>query len=54
MLCVIFILLYISDELSYDRYFVLHERIYRLESVIEVSGKQQKVVKTPFPFGPAL
>jgi len=48
-----FILLYIQDELSYDKYHENHKRIYRLEADITVNNNHQKFAKVPIPFGPA-
>jgi len=48
-----FILLYIQDELSYDKYHENHNRIYRLEADITVNNNHQKFAKVPIPFGPA-
>lgn len=53
MSCAIFIMLYVIDELSYDRYHEKHKRIYRLEVDFSISDRNQRVAKTPFPFGPA-
>ncbi|MCD4696525.1 MAG: ABC transporter permease [Bacteroidales bacterium] len=50
----IFILLYVQDELSYDKYHEKHERIYRVESHFEISGKDDKFAIVPTPMGPAL
>ncbi|MEA3478707.1 MAG: ABC transporter permease [Bacteroidota bacterium] len=51
--CAIFILLYLQDELTYDKHHVKHKNIYRLESDFTISDKNQQVAKSPFPFGPA-
>ncbi|MCB2221465.1 MAG: ABC transporter permease [Bacteroidetes bacterium] len=50
----IFILLYIQDELGYDRYHKNHERIFRLESEFTVSNNQNTYATVPAPLGPAL
>jgi putative ABC transport system permease protein len=50
----IFILLYIQDELSYDKYHEKHDRIYRLESDFTISGKHDHFAIVPTPMGPAL
>lgn len=49
-----FILLYINDELGYDKYFKNYENIYRLESDININNKQNLFALTPAPFGPAM
>jgi putative ABC transport system permease protein len=50
----IFILLYVQDELSYDKYNLLHERIYRIESDFTISNKHDRFAVVPVPMGPAL
>ncbi|MCD4665042.1 MAG: ABC transporter permease, partial [Bacteroidales bacterium] len=47
------IFLFIQDELSYDKQHTNYKRIYRLESDITISGKNQKVAKSSFAIGPA-
>ena len=48
-----FIALYIFDELSFDKHHKNFKQIYRLESDITISGKQQRVAKSSFAIGPA-
>lgn len=50
--CVMLILLYIEDELSFDKYHLNYQRIYRLESELTISGKNQQVAKSSFAIGP--
>jgi len=50
----IFILLYVQDELSYDKYHVNYERIYRIESDFTISNKHDLFAIVPIPLGPAL
>lgn len=50
----IFILLYVQDELSYDKHNEKHERIYRIESDFNISNKHDKFAIVPIPMGPAL
>ncbi|MCD4788486.1 MAG: ABC transporter permease, partial [Bacteroidales bacterium] len=50
----IFILLYVQDELSYDKYNIRHERIYRIESDFTISNKHDMFAIVPIPMGPAL
>jgi len=50
----IFILLYVQDELSYDKYNENHERIYRIEADFTISGKHDHFAIVPTPMGPAL
>jgi len=52
--CAILILLYIDDELSYDKHHEKHERIYRLESRITSSTSLIKAPWLPHPLSPAL
>jgi putative ABC transport system permease protein len=49
----IFILLFIRDELTYDRYNTRHERIYRIASDFNISNKHDKFAIVPVPMGPA-
>ena len=51
--CAIFILLFLKDELTYDRHHLKHERIYRLESDFTINGRNQKTALTSYTFGPA-
>ncbi|MBC8489256.1 MAG: ABC transporter permease [Bacteroidetes bacterium] len=51
---VIFISLYVQDELSYDKYNTKHERIYRIESDFTISNKHDMFAIVPIPMGPAL
>jgi len=51
--CFTFILLFIIDEISFDKHHEKHKRIYRLESDITISDKNQKVAKSSFAIGPA-
>ena len=50
----IFIFMYIRSEISYDRYHEKAERIYRIESDFNVSGKHDQFAIVPVPMGPAL
>ena len=50
----IFILLYVNDELTYDKYNKNYKRIYRLESDFTINGKADKFAVTQFPLGPTL
>ena len=50
----IFILLYVQDEISYDKYNENHERIYRLESDFTINGKHDRFAIVPTPMGPAV
>jgi putative ABC transport system permease protein len=50
----ILILLYIQDEIGYDRHYRNYERIFRLEADIAVKGDHNLYATIPFPIGPAL
>lgn len=50
----ILILLYVQDELSYDKYHENHEQIYRIESHFNISNKDDYFAIVPIPMGPAL
>ncbi|HUZ57389.1 MAG TPA: ABC transporter permease [Hanamia sp.] len=48
------IVLYVKDELSYDKYNVNAERIYRLEGDIYFNNTEANMAVSPNPLGPAL
>jgi len=50
----VFIMMYILDELSYDRYNVNHERVYRIQSQFNINGRVTNYAKTPGPYAPTL
>ena len=50
----ILILLYIQDELSYDRYHPHADRVYRIVDDIESGGQIVQTAGTPTGWGPAL
>ena len=54
MACCMLILLYVQDELSYDRHHENAHRIYRLATTVKVAGVMRQVAMTPFSTGPAL
>jgi len=49
-----FILLYISDELGYDKHFSKHERIYRLEGDFTINNKHDRFAVSSSAIAPAL
>ena len=53
IIAAIFILLYNSSELSYDKYHIKHNRIHRLESDFTISNKHDLFAVTSAPLGPA-
>ncbi len=50
----IFILLFITEELSYDKYHEKALRIYRIESDFTISNKHDQFAIVPVPMAPAL
>ena len=50
----VFILLYIIDELTYDKYHENHERIYRLESHFIINNSDDLFAATQVPLAPTL
>ena len=50
----IFILLYVFDEITYDKDHQLYKRIYRLESDFTINNKNDKFAITQIPLGPTL
>jgi len=54
MACCILILLYVQDELSYDRHHEHADRIYRLAEEAHIAGQTRRIAITSFPMGPAL
>ena len=54
MACVIFILLYVQDELKYDRFLNKVDHIYQLNVNANFEGSEFLTGNTPPPVGPAL
>ncbi len=52
--CAILILLYVKEELTFDKHFSNYDRIYRLESDFNISGKPTLAGLTPIPMAPTL
>src|SRR3954463_4188 len=51
----LFLIFYIKDELSYDRFNEKADRIYRITAYIKEQGKDEmKWTNTQFPLGPTL
>jgi putative ABC transport system permease protein len=50
----IFIILYIYDEVTYDRSHLLYKRVYRLESYFSIDNKHDNFSITQIPLGPTL
>jgi len=54
MACCLIIMLWVLDELSYDRFNENAESLYRVEQDQNYSGEWYHVNVTPYPMGPAL
>jgi putative ABC transport system permease protein len=54
MACCLLILLFVSDELSFDRYNVLGARIYRLNSHSTIGGTTRHFAASPAALAPAI
>ncbi|WP_373519135.1 ABC transporter permease [Pricia sp.] len=52
--CSLFLILYVLDELSYDRYNENAERIYRVSTFIQEPEREMKTANTQYPLGPVL
>jgi len=52
--CCMLMLLFVKDELSYDRYHENSERIYRVVEIIGEEGRGERSSSNPFPVGPTL
>ncbi|MDE2848282.1 MAG: ABC transporter permease [Gemmatimonadota bacterium] len=52
--CCVLIMLYVQDELSYDRYHEKRDRIYRLAESATVAGRPIEAAITPAPWAPVL
>ena len=50
----VFIMMYILDELSYDKYNVKYDRVYRIESQLNINGKVSRYAKVPGPYATTL
>lgn len=50
----LFILIYISDELKYDRFHENHKQIYRMNRLYDSNDIHEDAATVSFPFGPAL
>lgn len=48
------ILLYVGDELSFDRYHENASRIFRVYEELNIQGQKRKTAITPAPFAPAM
>ncbi len=52
--CAILILLYVQEELTFDKHSKNYDRIYRLESDFNISGKTTLAALVPVPMAPTL
>ena len=48
----LFLILYVSDELTFDRYHENSDRIYRVHSHLHLPDEDITAIKTQIPFGP--
>jgi len=52
--CCMLIMLYVLDELSYDRYNQKADRIYRVQTDVKFGGNDMHFATSPDPIGPTL
>ena len=53
--CVIFVLLFVRDELSYDKWIAGTENLYRIEKTSHLQGRDSlSMAVVPFPLAPAM
>jgi putative ABC transport system permease protein len=52
--CAILILLYVQEEVTFDKHSKNYDRIYRLESDFNISGKATLAALVPIPMAPTL
>lgn len=52
--CFLLIMLYVKDELSYDRHHSKSERIYRVIGKLNLEGQGEESSSCPFPVGPTI
>ena len=53
--CAIFIILFVRDQLSYDRWIPGTENLYRVENTLNLPGKPpEQNAKSPFPAAQAM
>jgi putative ABC transport system permease protein len=50
----LFILIYVTDELKYDRFHENHEQIYRMNRLYDSNDINEDAATMSFPFGPTL
>jgi len=53
MTAFIFILIFVRDELTYDKHNDKHERIHRIESNFSISNREETFAVVPVPMAPA-
>ncbi|KAF0199303.1 MAG: lipoprotein release ABC transporter permease [Bacteroidetes bacterium] len=54
LICFIIIMLYVTDEVSFDRYHSRADRIYRITSTTDFEGVAERSSSCPAPLGPTL
>ena len=52
--CSIIILLYLQDDLTYDKHHRKHERIYRIASLFNIAGKDDRFAVSSATLGPMM
>lgn len=52
--CALILALYLKSELTYDRHFSNHERLYRVVNLLDNNGFVEDYSRTPPPTGPLL
>lgn len=52
--CCLLIMLYVADELSYDRFHTKADRIYRINTDVKFGGNDMRMAVSADPVGPAL
>jgi putative ABC transport system permease protein len=53
--CVIFVMLFVRDETSYDKWVPNHAQLYRMESIVNIPGRDPLYVAVaPFPVSAAM
>jgi putative ABC transport system permease protein len=48
------IVLFVKDEMSYDRFHHQHKNIYRMIGILDLEGQGEQSSSCPFPVGPAI
>ena len=54
MACAILLFLFIRDELSWDKYYSKHDRIYMVQTCVKSETEEKYGIYSPLALGPAL